>query len=102
MFPEKVKIGWKTYDIRIANEVLNGGDKLYGKIAYNDLTITLHRNNTPEQSMATLIHEILHGIDDMYDLDLKEQTIRRLGNALYTFLTDNNLASASYQPKPSQ
>ncbi len=42
-----------------------------------------------EQQRATLCHEMLHGLDEMYSIGLKEKQIEKLGNALYMLIRDN-------------
>lgn len=88
---EKIKIGWREYSITKANPVLNGGDELYGEIDHIKNTITLRAVNTPDEECATLIHEVLHGIDVMYGISMEEEFVERLANALYTVLKDNGL-----------
>lgn len=90
--PREVKIGWKKYSIVSASEALNSGGALYGQIDYDRQTITLRETNTGEQDEETLIHEVLHGISDMYGMGMTEDLVARLSNALYTFLKDNNLS----------
>jgi Zn-dependent peptidase ImmA (M78 family) len=87
--PNSVKIGWKRYNIRFAEERLNSGNELFGQIDYQTCTITLRGRNTQEQDECTLIHEILHGVSEMYGLNMEEEQVERLANALYTFLVDN-------------
>ncbi|SFE41577.1 hypothetical protein [Peptostreptococcus sp. D1] len=92
----KIKIGWKEFDIEhIEKEKarLNvvSGD-CYGEIHFDKNKIYLNNEFSDEQKQATLIHEVLHGIERMYSIDsLDEDTVTRLGNALYTVLIDNNL-----------
>lgn len=87
--PNSVKIGWKRYDIRFAEERLNSGNELFGQIDYQTCKITLRERNTQEQNKCTLIHEVLHGVSEMYGLNMEEEQVERLANALYTFLVDN-------------
>lgn len=35
------------------------------------------------------LHELLHGLDEMYGIDLKEKQVEKLGNALYMLIKDN-------------
>ena len=87
--PYKLKIGWKDYFIYPGEEFLNSGDELYGQIDYQQDRILLRAHNTQAQSECTLIHEVLHGISDMYGIEMSEETVTRLANALYTVLCDN-------------
>lgn len=41
------------------------------------------------QKQATLIHEIIHGLDEMYCIGLKEKQVVKLGNAFYRLVRDN-------------
>lgn len=90
--PEKIKIGWKEYTIEHADTremlIINGG-VCYGEIEYDDQVIRLNKNYGDEQKKATLIHEILHGISNMYTLDMTEDLITKLANALYIVMKDN-------------
>lgn len=87
--PSKIKIGWKEYEVRKSSAVLNSGDDLYGQIDYNAKTITLCDANSSDQDECTLIHEVLHGISEMYGLGMEEDLVERLANALYTVMKDN-------------
>ena len=87
--PNKVKVGWKTYDVILADPTLNGGDELYGQIDYDRCTITLRATASPDQQRATLVHELLHAVSNMYGLDLDEKLVTNLANALYCIYKDN-------------
>lgn len=88
-----IKIGWKTYDIRYTHveSDLVKGDECYGAIDHQEQIIRLRAANSLDQNRATLIHEALHGIDEMYSLELSEKTVTVLADALYTVLVDNGL-----------
>lgn len=91
---EKIKIGWKSYNIEYTepNDNLVEGAICYGRIDYDKQKIYLNHNYAKHQQKATLIHEVLHGISDMYCINtLNEDTVTRLAEALYTLLIDNNL-----------
>lgn len=87
----KIKIGWREYEVTKATPALNLGNELYGEIDHLGSTITIRAANTPDEDCATLIHEVLHGIDAMYGIVMEEEFVERLANALYTVLKDNNL-----------
>ena len=48
------------------------------------------RGVSVEQQEATLCHEMLHGLDDMYSIGLKEKQVEKLGHALYMLILDNS------------
>ena len=85
----KVKIGWKEYDVVSKPSALNSGEELMGQIDFDRQIITLRDSNTKEQNESTLIHEILHGIGNMYGINLDEETVTRLADAIYTIVKDN-------------
>ena len=92
--PKKIKIGWKTYEVKLAEPkqtLFTEGKECYGTIDYDRQEINLRVTNTQWQNEVTLIHEVLHGIENMYCIELGEEVVKRLSEALYTVLKDNNL-----------
>lgn len=87
--PDKVKILYKEYDIEEQNNLHNNGGDLYGQIHYLPEKILLNSESSQEQKQATLIHEIIHGLDEMYCIGLKEKQVEKLGNAFYMMVKDN-------------
>jgi hypothetical protein len=87
--PNEVNVGWKTYAVELSPARLNSGGELYGQIDYDNGVITIRESSTPDQQKATLIHEILHAISEMYGLELEEKLVTSLANALYTVYKDN-------------
>ncbi len=90
-----IKIGWKEYDIEIAEPVESdlyvNTDECYGRIDYDKQKIFLREQNSELQNRETLIHEVLHGIENMYLINLGEDTATKLASAIATVLHDNNL-----------
>ena len=93
ILPNQIKIGWKTYDVEYASARLNSGEELYGQINYDAGVITIRECSTPDQMKATLIHEVLHAISEMYGMGLEEKLVTDLANALYTVYKDNKDAN---------
>jgi len=87
--PDSIKIGYKTYKIVFADNELCENGTTYGLINYTNQTITLNKDNTDEQNEAILLHEILHGIEDICDTELGEHVVTLLTNALYGVYKDN-------------
>ena len=98
--PKRIKIGWKEYEIRKLSSVLNSGNELYGQIDYDEQTITLRANNGCDQDACTLIHEVLHGISNMYCLALDEALVEKLANAIFTVMKDNHYLSDRSEQVP--
>ena len=87
--PDRVKVGWKNYDVVLTEPRLNSGAELYGQIDHDAQIITLRGTSTHDQLCATLLHEVLHAVSDMYGLGLEEKLVEDLTNALYTVYKDN-------------
>lgn len=91
---EEIKIGYKTFKIEKAipnDKLIYDGLKCYGEIFFDENIIRLNAENSQNQNKATLIHECLHGISDMYFLDMDEDLVSRLANAISTTLVQNEL-----------
>lgn len=87
--PEKIKVLYKEYTVEeTANLHDNGGD-LYGQIHYLPEKIFLNVDASEEQKKSTLLHELIHALDEMYDIRLKEKQVKKLGNAFYMLQKDN-------------
>lgn len=89
VIPEKVRILYKDYTVVQEQNVHNGHDDLYGQIDYGSQIIRLDGQYSAEQKKATLIHEIVHGLDDMYQIGLSEKKVSKLGVAFYQVIKDN-------------
>lgn len=90
--PDKVKIGWKDYKIEHASsesKLTVESGTCYGEIDYNEQIIRLNDKYSEEQKQCTLVHEVLHGISDMYQLNMPEGLVARLADAIYTVVKDN-------------
>jgi hypothetical protein len=88
--PEKVKIGGFEYEIVKSEIVLNPeNDACYGTHEFTTLRINIAEKYAGQVQKATLIHEIIHAISDVYHLDFKESTVQKLGDALYQVIIDN-------------
>lgn len=87
--PGSVKILYKKYGIEMVDNLHDKGNELYGQIEYLPQKIYLNSKSSEEQRKATLIHEIIHGLDEMYNIGLKEKQVEKLGNAVYMLVRDN-------------
>lgn len=88
--PDKVKIGFKDYKVnKIDHEVISDNQVCYGEIQYDNGIINLSTINSKDMKNCALIHECVHGIDDIFDIGLSEEQVTKLGKAMYTFIKDN-------------
>lgn len=101
-----IKIGGYRFKI----EHITPSDNLAGEIDFMDYTIRISSNCMGKEldnqkREGTLIHEILHGVDEVYNNNaLSEEMIDRLGEGLYQVLKDNfNIDFGKYlEPKKNK
>lgn len=90
IIPDTVDILYKKYKVcRGSNMRDDKGNLLYGQIDTIEQLITLNETAGSEQQKATLVHEIVHGLDELYGIGLKEKQVEKLGTALYMLIRDN-------------
>lgn len=88
--PEKIKIGYKDYDVKIVDGNIVDDNKIcYGRILYNDCKIEISTQYSKNVQECTLLHEVLHGIDDAYDIGIPEEHIQKLAKGLLQVIKDN-------------
>ena len=88
---EKIKIGYKTYDIVYDNEYLDEKE-LTGEIDYYNKKIIVRNDRDKVEFLNTFIHEVLHGIFyQSGDRNLKEDEnlINCIANGLTQVIVDN-------------
>ena len=90
IIPDSVNILFKKYTVCRDNNMRDDkGNLLYGQIDHIEQMITLNEDAGLEQQKATLMHEMVHGLDDLYSIGLKEKQVEKLGTALYMLVRDN-------------
>lgn len=91
--PNKIKIGWRVYEIEQGEHRSNSrGYDLYGEIQYEQNKIYLYDKQGEENKCVSLLHEILHGIGYMIgndDFRNNEGLITALAENLYQVIKDN-------------
>ena len=88
----KVKIGYKEYEIVKKPEVIDLPNECYGKIDYDKETIEISDKYSQKQQNATFLHELIHGIFEKLDLDdlrSNEQIVNQVSSTLYEVIIDN-------------
>ena len=92
---DKIKIGWKEYSIKFTEDrvymEICSNNEAFGVIDYDNQEIEITTRYGEDTSKCALIHEALHGIDEMHQLGLTEERVIAISNALYTVLKDNDL-----------
>lgn len=85
----RVHILHKNYTVSECDNLHDEKSELLGHINYLTQAIELRSDASPDDKRVTLLHEVLHGIDEAYGLKLKERQVDMLAKALYQLLRDN-------------
>lgn len=88
----KVKIGYKEYEIVKKEEIIELPNECYGKIDFDKEKIELSTKYNQNQQNQTFLHELIHGIFDkldMHDLRDNETVVNQLSKELYEVILDN-------------
>lgn len=88
--PKSLKICGHEYKIEIDNNLMKNLNH-YGTTSFVSQTITIDKSFPHSQVVDTLIHEIIHVIDDNIKIELEENNVCRLANLLSTTILDNKL-----------
>lgn len=87
----KVKIGYKEYEIVKEPEIIQVAGQYYGETDYDNEKITIANKYSQKSQNQTFLHELLHCIADKYNLEVNrdEHTIELLSVGLYEAILDN-------------
>lgn len=85
---ENVKIGCQIYRI-IEVGCVSKYEPRKGEIDLYHREIRIDRGMTKLDKRETLIHEIIHGIDEFMGIKLEESQVRKLGAGLAMVFQDN-------------
>lgn len=90
--PKRVKVG--PYDYALARkEIVLGADRseLWGHYDPTAQVITLASNMSEQREATAFFHEVIHAIDELVCVGLREKQVEVLAPALYEFLRDNKM-----------
>ncbi|MCI8273533.1 MAG: hypothetical protein HFJ55_05575 [Clostridia bacterium] len=88
----KVKIGYKEYEIVKEPEIISLPNELYEEINYEKEQIRISSKYSQKQQNQTFLHELIHGIFEKLDMtNLKEDevVVNQLATTLYEVIIDN-------------
>ena len=87
----RVKIGYKEYEIIKQPEIVEVKGDYYGKTETDEEKITIASKFSQKVQNQTFLHELLHCIASKYDLSVNqdEHTIELLATGLYEAIIDN-------------
>lgn len=88
----KVKIGYKEYEIVKKEEIIDLPNECYGKIDFDKEKIEISIKYNQNQQNQTFLHELIHGIFDkldMHELGGNETVVNQLSKELYEVILNN-------------
>jgi hypothetical protein len=93
IYPNKVRFGGVEYRVVISQEEIphpwKEGMLINAACLPDDRLILVHDHpSSPSSTEESLLHEILEGIIDTYDIQMEHQTIKTLGVALHQVLAE--------------
>lgn len=90
LFKKDIKIGYKTYKLIYGSDLVdNENNILFGSIDYREQVLKINTDYDAKTQKATILHEIIHGIDDYNGLNLAETQVICLGNNLLELILNN-------------
>lgn len=92
--PKKIKIGYSDFKIIPRSNVWGKKNKALGDCAPEEAKIQYDKTQNKLELVNTILHEALHGIVYMFDINFKssrdeERVIRKIANGLQTVFKDN-------------
>ena len=87
--PSTIKVGYKDYAVPKVDHLDDDTRLLYGRVLFGEEVIKLANRYPENQMKCTLIHELVHAVDDMQDIKLTEEQVIKLGTGLYQVIKDN-------------
>ena len=90
---ESLKILGQVHTIEVVDEI-SRSDLLNGMIDHDNQITCIRKSLPTEKKKEVLLHEVIHGISEALDMDLKEKAVQMLARSLYDFLTTNQIISS--------
>ena len=87
MRPSRIKVLGKPFTIKWLTEGLDAD--LLGECDSDKQLISVRDGQPPEQEEDTLLHEVLHAIDEAMGLKMKEAQVKGCATGLLAVLKDN-------------
>lgn len=78
--PSKIKTKYKTsFDVLWQDNLVDSSGKyLYGITKFNPNQIIINTQQSDKEAVLTLFHEVIHAMDDSYEVGLTENNVMKL------------------------
>lgn len=92
--PKKIKIGYSDFRIVPRSDQWGKRHKAYGDCSPDEARIQYVSSQKKNELVNTILHECLHGIVYMFDINFKnqeaeEKVVRKMANGLHMVFKDN-------------
>lgn len=96
--PKTIKVGAFSYKIIVKDKINHGEKDCLGLCSPDDQIIYIAKGllDNRQRLLETLIHEVIHGIEDVYNVKLGEEKVQTLGMAIYGLLNENKFLCQSF------
>jgi hypothetical protein len=99
--PKQLVIGPHEYSVEFDHDI-RMSDGHNGQISYRKKYIKLDPAEGQSERQIILLHEVLHGISDVFRVGLSEEDNDRVATGLVMFLRDNFGAEFTFNGLPGQ
>ena len=86
--PKQIKVSSFVYELVLA-ENLARDHQLLGQCLSDSVIMTIDSKTSPQTKDVTLLHEIVHAINDVYNCGLEEPNIDRIAHGLADVLKNS-------------
>lgn len=100
-FPKEIEIGksaWTIKFVKNINHFVGKGKVCVGLCDYENSTIYIRQGLEPRYRLEVFCHELLHALDDEFDLNLTHKMIYKLDKAISLLLIQNFLPQFRFDP----
>ncbi|MCP4126766.1 MAG: hypothetical protein GY753_06860 [Gammaproteobacteria bacterium] len=98
--PSKVRLlGVDIPILPAPSEPEDSEEETFGLWDPNTMTISINTECSPVQERVTVLHELVHAIDDFLYLELSHQAVYALSQTLYQVMVDNPQLAGFIQGK---
>ncbi len=85
----KIKIGARKYNVTPVEDISSAGEPLLGAVNFNTGEVFIRKGLSREQTMDTVLHELLHAVAEERDVSLSEKATTQLASGLLAMFVDN-------------
>ena len=87
---KKVKICGFSFPITYKDVIIEGGDTCLGCCKSDSNIIEIRNKIVPQRENEVILHESIHAISDIMNLDLSENQVNTLGVVLIDYIVSNS------------